>query len=218
MVNLSKMNTTELLLFSKTALNNTKNTESIKNAMNEYGYDNKKIDEGFKLINETETLQEAQEQEYGKKYETSDVKKTAKSDAEKIYVKHVKLARLAFDNSAAKMRFLGINGKRATDLSGFLKEAAQFYNAALSSPEIQAGLLEYGISEDKLSKGKEAIENLITAYEKQQAAKANAEQSTQIRNEKTMALEEWMAKFIKVARIALEDMPQMLEALGITIK
>lgn len=218
MFNLSKMSTTELLLFSKTALNNTKNVADIQSAMTEYGFDEEKIDEGIALLNETQALHEAQEQQYGKKYEESDTKKAARKAAEKIYIKYVKLARLAFSDSPARLRHLGIKGRRATDLSDFLKEASQFYNAALNAAEIQAGLSEYGITNAKLTEGKATIDALITSHERQQLAKANAEQSTQVRNDKIIELKEWMSKYIKVSRIAMEETPQLLEALGIVVK
>lgn len=218
MVNLRQMSIFQLLSFSTTALINGKNNVEIQSALAKYGYDVAKMEEGWALLQEAKALHNAQIQEYNeKRYKSSD-KNNARKTAETIYIKYVKLARIAFKNNPVQLRHLGIVGKRTASLTGFLTEATQFYNAALHSEMIQEELGKYGITVAKLTEGKAAIDALISSDEAQLQAKANAERSTQIRNEKVAELEEWMSSFIKVARIALEEIPQMMEALGVVVK
>ncbi len=48
--------------------------------------------------------------------------------------------------------------------------------------------------------------------------KADAENTTQTRNESLKALRKWLTEFHAAARLAFKDNPQMLEAFGIKVK
>ena len=76
-------------------------------------------------------------------------------------------------------------------------------------------LAEYGITKKKLSAAEQLVDQVQVKHSIQLKEKGEAQSATQLRDEALDALQEWMGKFIAVARIALEDQPQYLEMLGI---
>ena len=56
------------------------------------------------------------------------------------------------------------------------------------------------------------------AYADYQKEKGESQQATKDKNNAFDALDKWVVRFFKVAKIALEDKPQLLESLGKTIR
>ena len=73
----------------------------------------------------------------------------------------------------------------------------------------------FGITQEKLEAGKSLVEQTETAKASQEKEKGEAQQATLDRDNAVDALDEWMGDFIAIARIALEEKPQLLEKLGI---
>ncbi len=82
-----------------------------------------------------------------------------------------------------------------------------------------ADVLEnYQLPREQLSQNKAMIEALIATRNRRMQKKGEAEEATRLRNEAVKALNAWMVSFRGIARIALKDKPQLLEALGIMVK
>ena len=56
------------------------------------------------------------------------------------------------------------------------------------------------------------------AYSDYQKEKGESQQATKDKNDAFDALDKWVTRFFKVAKIALEDRPQLLESLGKIMK
>ena len=56
------------------------------------------------------------------------------------------------------------------------------------------------------------------AYENYTKEKGESQQATKDKDDALVALEKWVREFYSVAKIALEDKPQLMEALGKHIK
>jgi len=211
------MNLQEFFSDSRKALFNARNNEVIKTALAEYGITEEKLNLGIAKYEEAVGLDAAQKKEYGEQFEATDELNRSYNTANKMYVRHVKLARLAMDDNRGMQEKLDIIGQRKKTLSGWLHQAKRFYTNALNSEDVLTALAEYNITAEKLQEGQQLVAAVETASNKQFKEKGEAQNATKSRDAAVDDLQNFMGNFIAVARIALEDRPQILEALGIVV-
>lgn len=203
------------LLAAQLAIDNAISDTEVKTALAEYGYDETRLGEGKTLLDTTNQLQQTQQKEYGDQYEATDVLKQAHKAADKEYMKFVKIARIALKSEHAVTKKLDLDGIRKKTFSGWVGQARQFYLNALGDSIVVEKMAAYGVTQVKLENGKILLEQAEAANAAQKKEKGEAQQATQERDQAMDNLEEWLSDFIVIARIALEEKPQLLEKLGI---
>ncbi len=206
------------LLAADLAISNALSDEQVKTYLAEYGYDDTRLNEGKALYNTVQELQQKQTREYGEQYEATDALSAKRAEASAVYMNHVKIARVALQDNRGAFQKLNINGKRKASLSGWLAQATQFYINATTDADIIAAMAKFNITEEKLLAGKQLIEETVSLNAAQEKEKGEAQQATVERDEALDALEFWLSDFFAIARIALEEKPQLLEKLGIVEK
>ena len=203
------------LLFAQNAITNALNNEPIKASLAEFGYDEPRLKTGMALYEKVAELQDNHTKEYGEQYAATDALNLAKAGANKLYIDYVKVARIALKGNRSADESLQLTGPRKESLSGWMKQAKAFYANALSSDTILAALANFGITREKLKAGQEWVIKVEDSYNKQLKEKGEAQAATKLRDEAFDNLQEWIADFTSIARIALAEKPQYLEALGI---
>ncbi|MGD9487146.1 MAG: hypothetical protein AB7W47_03950 [Calditrichaceae bacterium] len=203
------------MMAAELAITNALSDEQVKSYLAEYGYDDTRLNEGKALFDTAHELQQKQIREYGEQYEATDAVNSVKDKASAVYMKHVKIARIALQSDRGAAQKLDLNGRRKGSLSGWLAQATQFYINATTAPDIITAMAKFNITEEKLLAGKQLIEETVSLNAAQEKEKGEAQQATVERDEALDALEFWLSDFIAIARIALEEKPQLLEKLGI---
>ena len=130
-------------------------------------------------------------------------------------MRFVKVARVALKKDAGASTQLDLKGDRKRSLSGWLAQASQFYNNALSNKSVLSALKEFGITEPKLKAGLSELEAVEAANLLQEKEKGEAQAATQKRDVALDGLQDWLSDYLAIAKIALEDDPQLLEGLGV---
>jgi len=125
------------------------------------------------------------------------------------------IARVAFKDNPEFATKLVLGGKRKESLSGWLLQAQRFYANTLDNVDIHSALAPYGVTMEKLQAGQAEVEAVEGAGKRQKAEMSEAQIATQERDTALDALDDWMADFRELARIAVEDNPQLLEMLDI---
>ncbi len=205
----------EKLLSAQVAIDNAISNVEIKALLAVYGYDETRLAEGKALLDATNQLQQIQQKEYGDQYEATNALTAARTLANNDYMRFIKIARIALKNELAIAQKLDLNGNRKKSLSGWIAQANQFYLNALSDTTVLTKMAGYGITQEKLEAGKALIEDIELKNASQEKEKGEAQQATKDRDKSADDLFEWVADFIVIARIALEEKPQLLEILGI---
>ena len=82
-------------LNAQVAIENALGNKTIKAALSTFGYNETKLLAGKTLLEEAQKRQANQKKEYGEQYTASDALDIALSVANKVYMKHVKIARIA---------------------------------------------------------------------------------------------------------------------------
>ena len=102
--------------------------------------------------------------------------------------------------------------------AGFLGQALTLFDNALNVPEIKTVLAEYGYSAERLQTERAKIEDYDQANQTQEAAKGAAQQATVVQNKALAELDSWMARYLKIAKVALRHDKQLLEKIGIVAR
>ncbi|WPP51481.1 hypothetical protein [Catalinimonas niigatensis] len=209
------MSQIKLLHVLLTAIRSALQDTDILRQLAKLGYDAKTLREGEKLGNAfDELIQKQEEAQRGAKTATRNLQ-IARQGLQQTYMKHVSQARIIFQGQPEYLDELKLNGMRKKALDKWLKQCKDFYYHAPSHLEI---LGKYNISESEITEAQTLLAEIINLYTLQKQAQGRAQMLTQQKQEMTVLVERWYRKFIKVARIALEDQPQQLEMLGVVVK
>ena len=205
------------LSFAYNAISNALRNDDIKKAMLEYGYDDASIKSGRTLYEEAHTLHSIQLREYGDQLFVTNDLIQAKAEANIIYVRHLKLARIALRDSYQLSEVIYLNDKTSFSLFGWLDQVNIFYNR-INNPSSQVDLLlkNIGLTEEKLKAGHQKVKVVEAKLNLQLKKDGEAHKSTKKRDNAFDVMNDWVTDFIEIASIALESRPESLEILGLS--
>ena len=109
---------------------------------------------------------------------------------------------------------LAISGAMPRTYMRWLVTVKKFYTEANGDTTIQAKLLRLKVTGKELKAAKALISALATSRSKYLKEKGESESATKVKDAAFAVLDDWMMEFYEVAAIALEDKPQLSEALG----
>ncbi|KAB8141732.1 hypothetical protein F8S13_18500 [Chloroflexia bacterium SDU3-3] len=69
-----------------------------------------------------------------------------------------------------------------------------------------------------MEEGQAKVAALVAAVQRQSKESTQAENAAKARDAAIDELDDWVEDFIKIARLALADNPQLLEALGVAVR
>lgn len=205
----------EQLNMVQVAIDNALADAELQHALAAYGYTAARLEQGRRLYQSVRDLHLRQQSGYGGQRTASDAASAAWKQANDVYTRLSKVARIALKEQPGDCVALGLNGARKQGFAGWLAQAQQFYTNALAQEAVLAKLGEFGITATKLKAGQVLVVAAEAANTAQKRDKGAAQQATQARNMALRQLTRWHRDFMKIARIALEDEPQRLEQLGI---
>jgi len=211
------MNIDEFLSWAQVVLDNARNVPEIAEAVARYGYDEPRMQEGVDMLAENRQLQADQVREYGEQYLATEALHAAWRQADKTYSTHRELVRLAFRSSPNMQAKLGLGEAKKRSLSGWLGQATVFYTNLLSDANALAELARYNLTLEALQAGQAEVGQVAQLNAAQEKEKYEAQQATKDRDAALDALNDWLVEFCGVAKIALADQPQQLEALQIAV-
>ncbi|WP_346860050.1 hypothetical protein [uncultured Draconibacterium sp.] len=217
-MNTSDLTIEEILFQSGLRINNSLSDPKILNAVSPLGYTETKLNEGASLLADATTLVETQKREYGEVDAAQTTYETDRKQAHSNYMNMLALCKVAFKKDVKAISVLDLTGRRATTISGWLKQTSGFYRALLDNEEWKSVLAGFGQTEDTLNAQLAAIEAVAAASEMVKKEKGDAQNATQERDVKIEGLLDWVSDYEVIARIALTDKPQLLEKLGIVVK
>ena len=100
----------------------------------------------------------------------------------------------------------------------WLETVKKLYTEVLSDSELQTKLSRLKVTAEDLNAANTLIGELETARAEYMKEKGESQDATIAKDSKFVELDDWMSEFYAVARIALEDNIQLLEALGVIVR
>ena len=209
---------TEILESCRIALQNVETNPTIKPLMEALGYNTAKIDAGKALLSSAKTLyiqnQELEDTKL-KAYQSFEEKRV---EIDLKYAKDRKKAKIIFKTDPIILKELGLKGSLPRTYVKWVETVTLFYNTLTKQPAILSQLAALQITETYVTEMLAALEGLEVLRADYIQTKGNAQNATKTKNKAFAVLDKWMSAFYGIARIALEDEPQLLESLGKTVK
>jgi hypothetical protein len=213
-----KFSEAETLEQYRIALDNAETQSEIAAIMAELGFDSAVIGEGKVILAETRSaydLNKTEDDETLAAYADFSSKKEQLEDTFNI---HRKKAKVVFRNDSLTADKLAISGAMPRTYMKWLEAAKKFYSVASSDSAIQSKLARLKIAPEDLSAASNMILELEAARSEYLKEKGESQDATKAKDAAFAKIDDWMSEFYAVAKIGLEDNPQLLEALGKTVR
>ena len=218
MARTSKLTEAAALELYRVALENATNQSEIATALADLGYDTAKIDEGKAHLTTTRSaydLNKTEDDETSVAYADFTTKK---EELEDIYALHRKKAKVVFRNDAITSEKLAITGSLPKAYVKWIETVKKFYSTAAADTAIQTKLATLKITVEDITAANTKVSELEAARAEYLKEKGESQDATKSKDAAFATMDDWMSEFYAVAKIALEDKPQLLEALGKVIK
>jgi hypothetical protein len=213
-----KFSEAETLEQYRIALDNAESQAEIAAIMAELGFDSAVIGEGKAILTETRSaydLNKTEDDETSAAYADFSSKKEQLEDTFNI---HRKKAKVVFRNDSLTADKLAISGAMPRTYMKWLEAAKKFYSVASSDSSVQSKLARLKIATDDLNAASNMILELEAARSEYLKEKGESQDATKAKDAAFAKIDDWMSEFYAVARIGLEDNPQLLEALGKAVR
>ena len=190
----------------------------IATLLQSYGIDSTHLENGVNLYNSVITATENQrreQQEQGLAYDNLYV---SKNDFATRYKKTFKIAKMASRTDANLQDRLKVNAPVERAIESWILQAIDFYNRLNNEPDFITVLNKYGITSETISQEKQIAENLRILRNEAMSEKGQAQEATRVRDVELEKLDDYCYELKTIAKIALENKPQLLEELGILVR
>lgn len=180
-----------------------------------HGYNEKTLQQAISMLEKVKVLDQQHYENLGIQKNATQQIREARQQANKTYMSHLKIAREALADRYVLWDVLKLKGARKKSLPGWLDQVKCFY---YNYERVTDVLEKHNITPDVVEQMKAMIEAIDDYRVTQSLGRSNAQEATQQRKQASRELEKWMQEFFYIARFALKDKPQYLEALGKVVR
>ena len=198
----------------RVALENTESQTEIATIMAEFGYDETLLTEGKTLLTKTREAFEFNKKEDDETTESYSNFTSLKENLAKTYSLHRKKAKVIFRKEPTILSRLALTGSLPSAYIKWLETVKKFYAVASEDTAIQTKLVRLKITLEEINGTTALITNLEEARATYLREKGESQDATKAKDKAFAEIDDWMSEFYAVAKIALEDNPQLLESIG----
>ena len=198
----------------KISLDNVGSQPEIAAIMSQFGYGPDTIVQGRSLLDQARLVYDRNKTEGDESSAAYHVFSSKKDQLSELYSLDRKKAKVAFRKDPVTMERLGLNGSITKAHTRWIEMVRRFYSLILADTAIQSQMARLNVSIEHLTAANALlveVEGARGTYLKEQGESQDA---THNKNSVFDQLEDWMKEFYAVAKIALEDRPQLAESLG----
>ena len=198
----------------RVSFENVGSQTEIATIMAEFGFDETLLAEGKTLLTKTRAAFDLNKTEDDETSESYNNFTTTKENLAKTYTLHRKKGKVIFRNEPITLNKLSLSGSLPKAYIKWLEVVKKFYTVASTDTDIQAKLVRLKITTEELNGTIQLITDLESARAEYLREKGESQDSTKAKDTAFGEIDDWMSEFYAVAKIALEDKPQLLESLG----
>ena len=194
------------------AITNALNIPELRGPLSRYGYDEARLRDGLTYHTTVKQLTQQREQATRTARETVALYQESKDRLLDLFQTHRDTARLAFKREPAYTDYLKLTQRRKRATTDMLAQAETFY---LNVPV--AMMEKYRVPRKELNEAAKLVTQVRDLRALRNHTQGQVQSLTQSRLRALEALQTWMRRFLTVAKVALEENPQYLEALNQTV-
>ncbi|MDD4528164.1 MAG: hypothetical protein PHF25_09095 [Candidatus Margulisbacteria bacterium] len=202
----------------RVALENVQEQPEIATVMADLGYDSALITEGKQLLEQTRNIFDFNKTEDDETSVAYADFSNRKKDLETIYSLHRKKAKVVFRKDPVTLKQLALDGSLQKSYVKWIETVKKFYSVATTNTEIQGKLARLKITPEDITATNTKVTELEKARAEYLREKGESQDATKAKDAAFAKIDDWMSEFYAVAKIGLEEKPQLLEALGKIVK
>ena len=202
----------------RVALENVQEQPAIASVMADLGYDSALITEGKQLLEQTRIIYDFNKTEDDETSVAYADFSNRKKDLETIYSLHRKKAKVVFRKDPVTLKQLALDGSLQKSYVKWIETVKKFYSVATTNTEIQGKLARLKITPEDITATNTKVTELEKARAEYLREKGESQDATKAKDAAFAKIDDWMSEFYAVAKIGLEEKPQLLEALGKIVK
>ena len=202
----------------RVALENVQEQPEIATVMAELGYDSALMTEGKQLLEQTRNIFDFNKTEDDETSVAYADFSNRKKDLETIYSLHRKKAKVVFRKDPVTLKQLALDGSLQKSYVKWIETVKKFYSVATTNTEIQGKLARLKITPEDITATNTKVTELEKARAEYLREKGESQDATKAKDAAFAKIDDWMSEFYAVAKIGLEEKPQLLEALGKIVK
>ncbi len=139
---------------------------------------------------------------------------TALENTQATYSTDRKKAKIVFKDQPDVLKNLHIKGIAPVRNAALIDTMRLFYETLNTNTQLLNALQRLKITADHVNQQLTNIANTQNAYAAYIQVKGESQQATQDKNKAFDAVTKWVGEFYAVAKIALDDQPQLLESVA----
>jgi hypothetical protein len=202
----------------RVALENVQEQPEIASVMADLGYDSALITEGKQLLEQTRNIFDFNKTEDDETSVAYADFSNRKKDLETIYSLHRKKAKVVFRKDPVTLKQLALDGSLQKSYVKWIETVKKFYTVAATNTEIQGKLARLKVTPEDITATNTKVTDLEKARAEYLREKGESQDATKAKDAAFAKIDDWMSEFYAVAKIGLEEKPQLLEALGKIVK
>ena len=202
----------------RVALTNAVNQSEIATILAEFGYDSEEIAKGSKLLKKATDTYNLNKQEDNETIEARADFDTKVEELEELYSMHRKKGKVVFRKDELVLQKLGLSGSLPRSYVKRIEAIQIFYTELQADAILLDKLARLKITIKDIRLGLALISSIQQARTLYLREIGESQDATKTKDSAFAQLDDWMRDFFAVAKIAMEDNPQLLEALGILVR
>ncbi len=202
----------------RVALTNVEQQQEIAAAMTEFGYDTAAIATGKLLYTNMRKAYDLNKQEDNETLESKINLDAITETVAEDYSMDRKKAKVIFRNDPLVLHKLALTGSAPKAYIKWVECMKTFYNGLKAEPELIAKLSRLQFSAEDVDSRLANIQELESARSQYLKEAGESQEATKSKDASFAEMDIWMSDFYTVAKIAMEDKPQLLESLGILVR
>lgn len=180
----------------------------------EYGYDAAALTQGEDLYNALLEKYNANKTETAQETTAYAVFNKSIENAMALYTTDRKKAKIIFKDQPDVLKNLEVQGLAPVRNAALINTMKLFYNALNNNADWLNAVSKLKLNQEQVSNQLANISQTETDYAAYIQEKGESQQATQDKNKAFDDVTLWIREFYAVARIALEDQPQLLESVA----
>ncbi|MFK8265901.1 hypothetical protein [Capnocytophaga cynodegmi] len=192
---------------------NLKNNAEISREMAEYGYGEEEIAQGKALYDKAIQLHQTNLKETKEETESYADFDQKFNSVLSIFMKDRKKGKIVFKDQDAHLRTLRLKALPSKSIASLMEEMKNFYNVLDQDETLRQAISRLKVDEAHIKSQLGGIVQAEKAYAVYQNEKGETQQATKNKDAAFSELEKWVRELYSVAKIALEDKPQLLESI-----